>query len=183
MPQTVAMGFAATRRCMAALCVLHLLLTAPAVLADPLQEYRLKAAFLYNFALFTEWPEDGNAALTVCVAGPDTFGGELAALNGKAVGLRRIRVTWADIDGPLAGCHLVFIPASANDAIPNVIAQLAGRPVLTVADSQGAAQRGVMLNMTVAQDKIVFEANTRAARSARIGLNSKLLRLATQVLN
>jgi hypothetical protein len=82
----------------------------------------------------------------------------------------------------LAGCQIVFISASEISSLSIVLERLNGSTVLTVADSPGAARRGVALNMAVAQNKVTFEANLLAARGARLNLSSKLLRLATQVI-
>jgi hypothetical protein len=155
---------------------------ATAAVSDDLPEYRLKAAFLYNFALFTEWPAATGAALNLCVYGHDPFGAEIDALQGKPVGERHLvvrRVT--TVDG-LAICQVVFIAGPSGDAIPRVLSILRGAPVLTVADTPGAAQQGVALNMDVVKNKITFEANLTAARAANLKLSSKLLGLATEVL-
>jgi hypothetical protein len=76
----------------------------------------------------------------------------------------------------------VFIVPGAIAGLPHVLDALRGKPVLTVADSPGAARQGVVLNMRLTQDKISFEANQRAARSAGLGLSSQMLRLATDVI-
>ena len=155
---------------------------ATAAVSDDLPEYRLKAAFLYNFALFTEWPAVTGAALNLCVYGHDPFGAEIDALQGKPVGERHLvirRVT--TVDG-LAVCQVIFIAGPSGDAIPRVLSILRGAPVLTVADTPGAAQQGVALNMDVVKNKITFEANLTAAREANLKLSSKLLSLATEVL-
>jgi hypothetical protein len=160
---------------------LALIAFAPAALSDDLPEYRLKAAFLYNFALFTEWPADTGPTLNLCVYGQDPFGEEIDALQGKPVGDRRMvvhRVT--NIEG-LTVCQVVFIVDSSGDGISRVLSALRGATVLTIADSPGAAKRGVALNMNVVKNKITFEANLTAARAANIKLSSKLLSLATEV--
>ena len=149
--------------------------------ADELPEYRLKAAFLYNFALFTEWPADVGATLNLCIHGSNPFGHEIDGLEGKAAGARSIAVQRKGAGESLAGCQLVFIAPASIAQLPRVLEALRGRAVLTVADSPGAAHRGVALNMAVAQNKITFEANLHAARGAGLNLSSKLLRLATEV--
>jgi hypothetical protein len=150
--------------------------------ADDLPEYRLKAAFLYNFALFTEWPADVGNTLRLCVLGADPFGSELDGLQGKAVGERSITLQRkAGIEG-LKGCQIVFIAPAAAGQLPRALEALEGQTVLTVADSPGAARQGVALNMAVVQNKVSFEANLRAARAAKVNLSSKLLRLATEVI-
>ena len=154
----------------------------PSARADESPEYRLKAAFLYNFALFTEWPAEVGSTLTLCLYGPDPFGKEIDALQAKAVGARSIEMQHRAIGAALGGCQIVFISAPAMAGLPRVLAAVQGSPVLTVADSPGAARLGVALNMTVLQGRVAFEANLGAARAARLSLSSKLLRLATEVL-
>lgn len=150
--------------------------------AGDLPEYRLKTAFIYNFALFTEWPAAVGGTLKLCVYGADPFGGELDGLQGKTVGARRIAVQPKATLEELPGCQIVFVTQATASHVPRVLAALAGQPVLTVADSPAAANQGVMLNMTIAKSKISFEANLRAARAAQLNLSSKLLRLATEVI-
>ena len=150
--------------------------------AGELSEYRLKAAVLYNFALFTEWPAEVGGTLNLCVQGADPFGPEIDALQGKAVGARRIAVQRRSAGDSLDGCQIAFITHSAIGRLPQVIEGLRGRPVLTVADSVGAARQGVALNLMVADNKVSFEANLLAARGAGLNLNSRLLSLATEVI-
>lgn len=161
---------------------LLLLSLAPRAWSDGLPEYRLKAAFLYNFALFTEWPSEVGNTLNLCVYGEDPFGPEIDGLEGKAVGERRIVVHRPTSIESLKGCQVVFVASSAARSLPHVIASLHGAAVLTVAESPGAADQGAALNMSVVKGRTTFEANLEAARSAKLVLSSKLLRLATKVL-
>lgn len=163
------------------LSLLRLLSFGPTALGEGLPEYRLKAAFLYNFALFTEWPAEVGPTLNLCILGQDPFGQEADGLQGKSVGERSIAVQRKASNESLNGCHLVFIAPSAIADLPRVLDRLHGSPVLTVADTPGAASQGVTINMTVVQNKITFEANLKAARAAKLTLSSKLLRLATEV--
>ena len=161
---------------------LALIVFVPAALSDDLPEYRLKTAFLYNFALFTEWPANVGSTLNLCVYGRDPFGEEIEALQGKPVGDRRMVVRRvASVEG-LTVCQIVFIADASVDAISRVLSSLRGGTVLTVADVPGAARLGVALNMNVVKNKITFEANLAAARAANLKLSSKLLSLATEVL-
>jgi len=159
-----------------------LLSWAPPAVAEQPSEYQLKAAFLYNFALFTEWPANIDKSLNLCVYGTDSFGDEVEELQGKPVGERLLAVHRMRAGESVAGCQIVFITSSAIDNLPRVLDGLRGRATLTVADSPGAALSGVAINMTVARNKVAFEANLAAARAAGINLSSKLLRLATQVI-
>jgi len=154
---------------------------APRASCDDLPEYRLKAAFLYNFALFTDWSAGVGPTLNLCVYGHDPFGSEIDGLEGKAVGERHIAVhRLTDIEA-LRDCQFVFITDSAIGSLPRVLAGLRGASVLTVADSPGAVDQGVVLNMNVVNNRVTFEANLAAAHDAKINLSSKLLRLATRV--
>jgi len=165
-------------------CCLGLALVAfaTAAVGDDLPEYRLKAAFLYNFALFTEWPADTGSTLNLCVYGRDPFGEEIDALQGKPVGARCLVVRRITSSEELAACQVVFIVNPSGDGIARVLSTLRGATVLTVADAPGAARQGVALNMNVVNNKITFEANLSAARAANLKLSSKLLSLATEVL-
>jgi hypothetical protein len=164
------------------LAVAVLLAHARPAAAEALPEYRLKAMFVYNFVLFTEWPDDVGGTLVLCVYGRDPFGAEIDALHGKQVGNRSISVQRRGLGEPLKDCQIVFIASPAIAAVPLVLEQLRGSPVLTIADSPGATRLGVALNLSVAADRVTFEANLQAARGAGLNLSSKLLRLATQVV-
>jgi hypothetical protein len=171
-----------TRLLAAWLTGLALVMAAPQALSeDAPPEYRLKAAFLYNFALFTEWPPEAGPTLNVCVFGKDPFGEEIDPLQGKKVGSRSIAVHRKTSVEQLSTCQLIFIAAPAMARLPQVLEIARGAGVLTVADSPGAADRGVALNMHVVQNRITFEANLEAARQAKVSLSAKLLRLATEV--
>ena len=161
---------------------LALIAFAPAALSNDLPEYRLKAAFLYNFALFTEWPAQVGSTLNLCVYGRDPFGEEIDVLQGKPAGDRHIAIRRVTRVEGLAVCQLVFIADPSGDGISRVLSTLHGAAVLTIADAPGAAKQGVALNMGVVNDKITFEANLTAARAANLKLSSKLLNLATEVL-
>jgi hypothetical protein len=163
-------------------CLLGLFAGPLGAQAQETPEYRLKAAFLYNFALFTEWPADVAGPLTLCVVGTDPFGAELDGLQGKVVGARSLAVQRKGGGQSVADCQLVFVPAPAIGGLPRLLEQIKGRPVLVVADSPGALQQGAALNMAVANNRVTFEANLRAARAAGLTLSSRLLRLATEVI-
>jgi len=150
--------------------------------AEEPAEYRLKAAVLYNFARYTEWPPGTGPTLTLCILGQDPFGSALDAMRGKLVGTRELLPRRVHDGDSLLRCQIVFIAQSAADSLPGVIARLRSNPILTVADTPGAGRQGVVLNMITIQGKVRFEANLGAARTARLQLGSNLLQLATQVI-
>jgi hypothetical protein len=172
----------AMRRLWPLFALAALLARVPDARAEDLPEYRLKAAFVYNFILFTEWPADTGGTLNFCIYGADPFGKEADGLQGKAAGGRAVAVQRRAAGESLKECQVVFVARSSIDSLPRLLEGLRGRPVLMVADSPGATQHGAALNMNLAQGRVTFEANLQAARSAGLNLSSKLLRLATEVL-
>lgn len=169
------------RRCLL-LLGLSCLWFAPGAKGQELSEYRLKAAFLFNFAAFTEWPAQVGGVLNLCVYGNDPFDVEIDALNGKSIGQRRIVVHRKSGVGMIKGCQIVFIAAADMDQLPRLLNALRGLPVLTVTESRDGARQGAALNMSLVQGKVTFEANLVAARSAGLVLSSRMLSLATEVI-
>lgn len=170
------------RRIAPLLALAGLLALAPGARANDLPEYRLKAAFIYNFIVYAEWPAQTGGTLNLCLHGADPFGVEIDGLQGKAAGGRQIAVVRRAAGESLKGCQVVYFAPPLGDKLPRLLETLRGQAVLTIADSPGAARQGVALNMSVVQRKIGFEANLQAARGAGLNLSSKLLRLATEVL-
>ena len=169
---------------LAVLCALTLPVL-PAMVQESVltnNEKELKVAFLYNFTLFTEWPPEVGSTLNLCLYGDDPFGSVVDALQGKAVGGRSINVQRKGSNDSPKDCQVVFFTAQARSRLPRVLDELRGSPVLTVADSPGAARQGAALNMVANQNKITFEVNLQSVRAARLNLSSKLLRLATEVI-
>lgn len=160
---------------------LALLCWVPQVAADNLDEYRIKAAFLVNFATFTEWPADVGNTLNLCVYGPDPFGAELDRYQGMSVGRRELAVARVNSVDRVGNCQIVFITRPVIDNLLRVLDSLSGKPVLSVADSPGAMRQGVALNIGTRQGRVTFEANLAAARGNGLNLSSKLLNLASEV--
>lgn len=139
-------------------------------------EYDLKAAYLYNFVQFVKWPAGGSGV--VGVLGDDPFGGKLeAALQGK-LSVKRSR----KVDD-LRNCKVVFIANSERGSVAGILASLAGTSVLTVGESDGFAKQGGIIGFTMEGEKVRFEINTRAAQNGGLAISSRLLKLASRVVN
>lgn len=149
--------------------------------ADATPEYRAKAGFLYNFIAFTDWPPRVGSTLPLCVYGGNPFGDELNALEGKTVNGRSLTIRYPSSVDHMKGCRVLFVAESAIDTLPRILDTVRGEPVLIVADSRGALDSGVGINMLRRQNKIAFEVNLSATRRAELNLSSKLLRLASEV--
>jgi hypothetical protein len=145
-------------------------------------EYQVKAAFLYNFAKFVDWPpaafNDSKQSLGICVYGPDPFGQALDdALLGKSIGDRRVTVARATQFQDLAKCHVVFVGASEREAA-DLANRLKGRAVLLVGESDGFAVSGGIIQFTIEDNRVHFVINPDAADRAGLKISSKLLALA-----
>ncbi len=156
---------------------------ARAAAEEPSREYRIKAAFIYNFAKFSRWPassfSDGEAPLDFCIYGEDPFGGAFDAVAGKTIRGRRVAVRRIATIEASTGCHLLFISDSEAKRLTGILAALNDRPVLTVADMPDFARAGGIINLkTNEDDKLRFEINTGTARRAGLRFSSKLLSLA-----
>ncbi len=159
-----------------------LLLAAPTVRAqEAYREYDVKAAFLYNFVKFVEWPpaafRDDRSPIEICVHGTDPFGQSLDdVVKGETVGARGLSIRRP---ASFEGCHVLFVCASERERMSEVLAAVGGRPVLTVADSDGFLRAGGMINFVLDEGRVRFRINQAAAERVRLTISSKLLRLAT----
>lgn len=146
--------------------------------AESVPEYELKSAFLYNFALFTEWPQRPGNVLSLCLFGYDRFGRAVELIEGKPVRQAVIRIRHPGSLAELRDCHMLFIADSELPQLREILGAIKGAPVLTVTDSKGAARDGAMINLMLVGQRVTFEVNTAAAQAAGLNLSSKLLRLA-----
>ena len=147
-------------------------------IADEIIEYQVKAAFIYNFIAFTQWPEDVNQNINLCLHGEDYFGGEIDKLQSKSVNNHKINVARINDYQKLDSCQAIFFSKSVINNLPSILNELENKPILTLADSPKATSLGVTINMGVANEKIVFEINLAVARKSGLSISSKLLQLA-----
>ena len=150
------------------------------------QEYKVKAAFLYNFTLFVEWPEEaftGNdSPLTVCILGKSPFGDALDSLKGKTAKKRKLVIRQINRVEEMGNCHVLFVSTSEKMDLPNILAAVKNQNVLTVSDMDRFAQTGGIINFITLEDKVRFEINLKAAQQARIKISSQLLKLARDII-
>jgi len=150
-------------------------------------EYQVKAAFLFNFAKFVEWPpssfSDASAPLRICVFGRDPFGQGLRDIvNEKTVNGRKLEVDYM-VDLQVVGtCHILFIASSQKARLKQILERLRGTTALTVSDSEGFAEQGGMINFVLDNDRVQFKVNRNAAHQAGLKISSKLLSVAKLVI-
>lgn len=146
-------------------------------------EYQVKSAFIYNFLAYTRWPEDASAqTLNLCMYGKHKFGKQINNLQGKSVNNRKITIKQINDVTELKTCQAIYFPKSVKKDLPEILSHLQQRPVLTLADTKSATSKGVMINMGLDNEKIVFDVNLGAAKTVGLNISSKLLKLAQKVL-
>ena len=152
--------------------------------AQTFNEYHVKAAFLYTFAKFVEWPPQAfpssSSAMTICVLGEDPFGSFLDdAVRGKAVGDRPVAVYRLTELPAGRECQILFIAASEHIRMPAVLASVATRGVLTVGDTAQFAAQGGIISLRLEGERIRLSVNLTAAEKAKLRISSRVLSLAT----
>lgn len=148
--------------------------------AEPQAEYEVKAAFVHNMAKFVEWPAVSHAGgkLQLCILGQSPFTKASGALEGERIDGLVWEVQQVDSRSALQACRVLFIAASESGNLRRVLQGIEGRAVLTVGDSGGYAEQGVMVNFYMGENKVRFEINREAARRAGLKISPQLLKLA-----
>lgn len=148
-------------------------------------EYHVKAAFLYNFAKFVEWPAEtftGSNDLFLCVIGQDPFGESLDHLvAGKLVRGKKISVLRPEKNGNLNRCQILFISSSEKDRLKEIQKEIKQAHILTVGEIDQFAQAGFVINFVLEQNKIRFEINPSAAERMGLKISAQLMKLAIVV--
>jgi hypothetical protein len=142
----------------------------------------LTAAFLFNFAKFTEWPADAprDGPITICVAGdPDVVSALERIVRGRPLAGRDVAAS--NVSGGWRGCHVLYLTGLDAAHSQRIVDELKGAPVLTVSDREGFTEQGGIVGLVADGGKIRFKINTDAAERARLRLSSRVLILATVV--
>ena len=151
-------------------------------------EYEVKAAFLYNFAKFVEWPaasfKGDTTPFVLGIVGEDPFGSTLSALvereqvKGRPVEIRRYH------EGEdFAGCHLLFISRSEAARLSQLLPLAEKHSVLTVSEHPDFLSQGGMINFALVKQSVRFDINKKATTQAGLKISSKLLAVARAVLD
>lgn len=148
-------------------------------------EYDVKAAYLYKFAPFVDWPSaafaSDTAPLTLCVIGKDPFGAVLdKAAFGQSLNAHPVQVRRMPRIGARSGCHIAFLGGSKEQPAAEAVKLLAGEPVLTVTDEISGPAQG-MVHFVIRERRIRFVIDSGAAGRGGLQLSSKLLTLAVTV--
>ena len=180
--QDMQYGYVTARRVL--LLVLSVLFLAFLVGAQERQasESDLKAAFIFNFIRFTEFPATATPdTLKICYAAHEPMAGSLKELSGKRVGNRQIRVAPCFSAEETSTADVVVVGQSAQRYARTLLAAVRGRPVLTVGDFKGFRKTGGALNLVVESDRMRFKVNLQAVRQQKLRIHPQLLKLASEI--
>jgi len=147
-------------------------------------EYSLKAAFIYNFSKFVEWPESafrGKREFCIATLGRTPLDRELASLSGKNVQGRAIVFRKLSSPEEAAQCQVLFISRSELAKLEGILDALRDVPVLTIAEGDDFCKRGGMLSLEKDSGKIVFDVNYHETQRSKLKPNSQLLKLARKI--
>lgn len=155
----------------------------PTVSAEPIfsaEEYALKAAFLYRFTNFVQWPHDRfqQDVFKICLVGDDPFGSVINELKRETVNGRKIDVKRMQKPGDERSCHVVYVSASEIERRQTLLRVLSNTEgVLTVSDMKGFTREGGVIQFVKVDNRVRFVINVEAADRASLKVSSKLLRL------
>lgn len=151
--------------------------------ANPSVEYQVKAAFLFNFAKFVEWPSDAfpsdKSPITLCVFKHDPFGTTLDEVTrGKTINNREVLARRINELPDLKSCQLVFVSSVEDNRLSEVLSSLKGTSAIVVGEGETFAERGGGIQFFLEANKLRFAVNVDAVHRARLAVSSKLLVLA-----
>ena len=153
--------------------------------ATPL-EHQVKAAFLFNFARFVEWPPDAgrqaNDEFVICVADDEAFAAAVdRVVGGKSLDGRVLRVRRLHVGDDIRSCKIVYLGSTDPARLDSLLKSARTTAVLTIGDAPGFTRRGGIINFILQDNRVRFEINPDAAERAGLRISSKLLQLATIV--
>ncbi len=166
------------KRIVVAFSFCFVFLTATAYGQPKYTEDQVKAAFLYNFLSFVEWPATSlHNEISLCLLGDDPIGEYLNGFQGDKVGSRTIVIKKTNSLQAAEKCHAVFIGESEKERAREILNRLRKLPVLTVSDASGFAEAGGMIEFITERSKVRFKINLEAAQKAGLVISSKLIRV------
>ena len=149
-------------------------------------EYQMKAAFLFNFAKFIDWPPSSfataEAPFSICIFGSDPFGQAIdSTLKGQSIRGRGVTVQRVHDASQLRHCQMAFVASSERHHLQDILQAIRGASVLLVGESPGFAADGGTIQFQMEDNRVRFSINPDAAERAGLRISSKLLSLATIV--
>lgn len=169
------------------LSFLFIILGLPTFVFAQRDEYMIKAVYLERFTRFVEWPKESGIVDTskpfiITIISRNPFGSILEQIYSKQkIKNREVKIRNISNTNEIKGCHLLFIPSSNRKKLSEILAFTAKKPILTVSDTQSFAEKGVLINLFLAENKIRFEINETAVRESGLYMSYHLLKYAKVV--
>lgn len=143
---------------------------------------QVKAALVFNFARYVEWPQKEGNEIVFGVMGSEAFYRTFRDMvDGKSLGGRKVVIRRFDTPADIEPTHILFTGSDAKLAA-SAVERVRGRSVLTVGDSPAFLSSGGMINLVTRDDKVRFEINAAAAKRAGLSISSALLALSDRVI-
>jgi hypothetical protein len=152
-------------------------ITAQAQSANSMAEYRVKAAYIYNFTKYVDWPGVQTKEFYVCTAGRDDLGGALFALDRRLAHGLEIRVRQNVAMDQLKDCQIIFVGERDSNLLTVVLRQLNGAPVLVISDTYQAIEGGAHIALASAEDRVEFDVNLAMLQRSNLKVSSQMLKL------
>jgi len=153
--------------------------------AEQAREYQIKAAFIYNFFKFIDWPEtplsDTPDTISICILGKDPFGDIFAPIEGKTVKNKKLAIKRVSSPGEIGSCQILFVCPSEQERLGPILASTCGKSILTVSDIKDFARQGGMVGFFSAENTVGFAINLKATERSGLKMSSKLLEMATVI--
>jgi len=170
-----------------ALALTLMLWSRPGVARQAASEGQVKAAYLFKFAGFVEWPEGSfarpDSSLQIGVAGSDALAEQLELMvAGRSIGGHAISVRKIRRGEPVAGIHILFVGAAERAAMAELLAAARGQPVLTVSDADDAVALGCMIAFVIADQRLRFDVGMAHVAAARLRISARMLAAANRIL-
>ena len=147
------------------------------------REHQVKAAYIYNFFSYVEWPDQAfnkeEETLSICIIGNDPFGEVFDRVEGRYAKRKRLVIRRVSSVEDIQGCHILFVSTSEIKHLASILSSLKKRSILTVSDIEGFTAKGGIIEFFKKGNNIRFKINIRALDQAGLKISSKLLELAT----
>lgn len=141
----------------------------------------MKAAFIYNFTLFTEWPELPDNTLRICTLRDEQIKGELEKYTIKQPHAAKLIITKVNNSRDIKYCQVVFLSEEDLPQAPAVFSEAKGTSLLIVTDVYDLIDKGAMIAIKIENQRMLFEINLEAVKRSKLHLSSKLLALAKKI--
>lgn len=154
--------------------------------AENVEEYEIKAVYLYNIANYITWPEgsfqDAGASFNLCVLGQNPFGGLLDFIaSQRKVHERTVSVFFFEEIKEAESCHLLFVSASLRRQVPSIISRQEKHAVLLISEAEGFAAAGGMIEFFMKDNKVRLLINPHAVNNAKLKASTHLIRVSKLV--